>query len=414
MRVPTAGTFQQQENLISDQYDKLNRLYIQQTTGKKLISPSDDPVLASRIQLTTNYLSNINTYGQNEIIASNRMQLYSSSVSDAVSILGDVKTIIQNAGNDTLSDSNRSVLAEQLKGDLNRLLSVANTQDGNGDFIYSGYNTSMQPYVKNGANYSYQGGYSSTSINIGQNVNTLYGESGYDVFGNIPNGNGTFTVTMPTPNLGTVSTTAGNISNTSSYVEDTYTLTFVTNSAGNMAYQVVGASSGQVVPAPPLTIPNDAPDYKSGLDINFNGISMNLSGDPVVGDSFEIAPSKKQNVFDTINDLINLLQTPIDNDPVKRASFHQSLSQSRASIDQAFAHMIDYQSEVGTRMSVVNDQTKLNKSIALEQETILSQLSEVDPVKVISSIQQQLIILQATQSTYVQIQNMILSMLSGG
>ncbi len=79
----------------------------------------------------------------------------------------------------------------------------------------------------------------------------------------------------------------------SAYVADNYTLTFVTNGAGKLAYQIVGASSGQVIPAPPATIPTDAPEYVIGEDISFNGLSINIKGTPQVGDTFQIAPSQK-------------------------------------------------------------------------------------------------------------------------
>src|SRR5262249_14254841 len=150
--------------------------------------------------------------------------------------------------------------------------------------------------------------------------------------------------------------TPGSVTDTSAYVRDTYTISFVTNSAGETAYQVVGATSGQVIPAPPATIPADAPAYVPDSNISFNGISMNFKGNPNVGDTFTVAPSQNQNVFDGLNDLVNILKTPIGNDPVARAKFHQSLSQSSAQMKNTYNQFINYRSDVGVRMQVIENQ----------------------------------------------------------
>ncbi|VVC77103.1 Flagellar hook-associated protein 3 [Aquicella siphonis] len=413
MRIPTDSMFQQQLAILSQQYDSIARLMLQQEKGKKLLANSDDPVLASRIDMTYDFLNNIQAYSQNTIIGKNRSQLFDTSIQDAVNTVDQIKQIIQRAGSDTVSDNERAAMAEQLKGYMNVLLNDANTRDGNGEYIYSGYNTRTVPYILQGGTYYYQGGLGAIEINIGNNTSVLYSESGFKVFGDVLNGNGSFTIKAADTNTGTASSTPGTVTDKTSYVEDNYTISFVTNSAGKLAYQVTGSASGQVIPPPPATLPDDAPEYIPNSDISFNGMNIHMSGDPQVGDSFTAAPSQKENVFDGLQELISILQTPVENDPVKRAQFHQKLSQSSEYFANVYSHFVNYRSEVGTRMQVIQNQIKINDNIELNQQAIYDQLSNVKLEKVASDLSQQLVYLQATQDCYKLIQATFMQLLKG-
>lgn len=410
MRVPTNLFFQEKIAMMEEHFEKISRLYQQSVDGKKLLAPSDDPVLASRIQLTVDYMKELESYSQNEKVALNRAKLFESSITASVDVVAKVKELIQTASSDTMGDGERRSIAQQLTGYLNNLLSSVNTKDSNGEYIYSGYNSSAQPYVQQG-NFIYQGTINTTVINIGPDVNTVYNTSGFNVYGDILTGNGSFNVNIPGTNTGTAVTSPGSIVNAASYVEDTYTLTFVTNAAGHLAYQVVGASSGQVIPAPPATIPTDAPDYVADSDVTFNGLSLHIKGEPKVGDAFQITPSTKENIFNTLQGLINTLNTPINNDPVQRAKFHQELSQYNVSMTQAYTHLLNFQSDIGSQIQIIEKQATTNASAIFQQEIISKELGEVPITEVYSKITQENFYLQATVDAYKQIEQTLLELL---
>lgn len=413
MRIPTDYMFQQQLAVLSQSYQNLARLTVQQANGKVLLENSDDPVLSSRIEMTYNYLNDLGSYKQNLIIAKTRTQLFDTATQDAVNVIDQAKQIIKQAASDLISDRDRVALGAQIKGYINLLLNDANTRDGNGEYIFGGYNTADVPYVLNNGKYVYRGGMNSTSINIGTNMTSLFNESGFCVFGNVMSGNGTFAVTAAPGNTGTASTTPGTVVNKAAYVRDTYTISFVTNGAGQLAYQIVGATSGQVVPPLPATIPTDAPAYNSDSEISFNGMSLHFNGAPNVGDTFTVAPSQGGNVFDDLNDLVTILNTPLGDpaDPVKRAQFHQALSQSSAQLDNIFNQFVSYRSSVGVRMQVIENQSMINANSNITEESIYSALADIDLAQVASDMIQQRAYLEATQKCYTLIQTAFLEML---
>lgn len=406
MRISTFYQFQKQGDLINQQYEQMNKLYAQ-SGGKKIQSSSEDPVLASQIKANENYIQSINNYYNNGVLAQNRARLFSTSIQNSISIIGDVKNLITKAQSGTLSDSNES-MAEQLQGDLTMLLTYANTQDADGNYIFSGFNTNTPPYVEVNGSYQYQGGYTSAVIDIGPNASAVYYESGFNIFSDIYTGNGKFTVTADDANTGSASTSPGSVVNTATYVPDTYTLTFLTNSAGQKVYQIVGATSGQVIPPPPATMsPDDAPVYNPKSDITFNGMSFNVDGNPSAGDSFVIAPSSQENVFNAIQDLMDLMKSP----PANKAIYDQKLTQLSATFSQISTHMTTYLTQVGTRSQAVDEQVKTNDTILTNSTIALSGLQDSDIVAVYSALAQKSVALQATYSGYAKLQETLLALL---
>lgn len=104
MRIPTFNLYAQQLVSVSNQYLNLNNLYQQADTHRKLLEPSDDPVLASRITMTGNYIENLTSYDQNGIVAASRMTTFESSIDSSVSYVNQVKSLLQEAQNGTNTD----------------------------------------------------------------------------------------------------------------------------------------------------------------------------------------------------------------------------------------------------------------------------------------------------------------------
>jgi flagellar hook-associated protein 3 FlgL len=399
MRIPTFNSFQRQAQVISQQFDNMRKLQQQASSGKKLINYSDDPVLASQIQSSQDYLDQLHGYDRNGILAQKRTGLYSSVMKSAVDAMNDIKTQLQRVqGTSTLNETDRKNLAEQIEGDRNILLNIANTRDANGDYIFAGFNTQVTPFINTSNGYVYQGGLDASFIDISLNAQSMYNESGYAIFGNIPLGNGYYTAQASASNVGTASTSAGTV-NVNSYVADTYTISLVNNSSNELSVRVVGANSGQVIPAsgePPLYIGNG----KNGMDLTFNGVTINISGDAKLGDSFTVAPTKTQDIFTTIQDVINVMKNPITNQGV----FDQTMRQANASFTQIQNKFSTYQVDVGSRSISIDSEIKSNAALINYQTAALGDLENADMTVVFTNLAQQSLALQATQEGYLKIQ----------
>jgi flagellin-like hook-associated protein FlgL len=168
--------------------DQLGVTSEQAATGKRILQPSDDPVGA---------VSLMNFQAQQQRLASNlsNIQDATATLNSSVSTLQDVSGIFTQARSLAINATNSgndqnalNTLAQQADGLLNRLVSLANTQNG-GRYLFSGTATTTPPFAVNGAGtYIYQGsnGRASTIIAPGQTVDTNY--SGSQIFQAIQRG----------------------------------------------------------------------------------------------------------------------------------------------------------------------------------------------------------------------------------
>lgn len=414
MRLPTVNQLKMQNDTLAAQYAQLARLQAQASSNKKLLASSDDPFLADQIKSTQTYLSQLKSYNLNMVLAENRVNQKESIVAQSINVLDRSNELILYAQNDTLNDNDRLLISNELQGLLDQLYSLANTSDINGEYIYSGFNLKTPPFAKQGTNYVYKGSDEIMQIEIGNNTRINYTDSGYKVFGAIPNGNGQiYTRSNVTANTGTGIISDGSIINNSKYIADQYTISFVTNSSGQQAYTITGTNSGQVIPAPPLNSPNDAPQFITGQPLSFNGINLLITGQPNNGDTFFVEPSTNQNIFTTLTNLIQVLQNP-GNTATDKTNLKQQLINFGSSLNQAHNHFLSYETELGEQGKIIENQKLLADNLIANEEAILSQLSDVDLVTLLSNLTQQMTIIQLTQETYLKIQQSFYSLLSKG
>ncbi|QDP73438.1 flagellar hook-associated protein 3 [Legionella israelensis] len=412
MRFPSINQYKNQIKMLQMQYDHL--LYFQQQaeTGKKILHGSDDPMLADRIKSIQNHLSQLGHFDNNLSLATNRQSQKEAAADRALDLTARVQEIIQKAKNGTLSDSDRSSLAKELEGILNQYDEIANSQDANSEYIFSGLNIHNPAFRNENGHFIYQGTAMGADIAIGLGLKVAYSESGEAIFVAIPTGNGTFTTKADASNTGTGIIGGGKVISYSDYIFDDYTISFVTNSSGNLAYQVTGVNGGQIIPAPPATVPDDAPDYLADTDIVFNGVSVEITGEPNPGDSFIIVPSTKRSVFDNMTQLIDLLNQPTGT-AQEKARLKQGLGELQENFEQVYQNFISFLQNVGNQGIIIDHQKNLSEALQLDGQAFLKELSEADYGEVISNITQQNLALQLTQKIYLQIQETRRLMLMG-
>lgn len=404
MRLPTISQFKAQVAQMTQQYARITTLQTQIATGKKLQQSSDDPLLASRIKSITDYIERLDGYEINTTLAENRLSIASSAIQQSVDLGMKAQELLIRAQNGTMNNNDRQNIALELQGILSRFVAVANTQDSNGEYIFNGFLVGSSAYTQQGSQFQYQGSYQGYSIPIGDQAEVLYNDSGFRVFGEIKSGNGFYSVVSDIANnTGTGVIDPVTVLNTASTIPEDYTVTMVTNASGKVGYQVVGSISGQVIPALPLTLPADAPEYVAGADIVFNGISTRISGAVGQGDTFSIKQSVSQSIFQTLQNAIDVLKTPVVSDK-NRADLTQVMGEQSSSLSTALSHLISQLTEAGDRAKTIDDQIKINKNKSIDEQVLLSALANADLTRSISDLSQQLTSLNITQQSYLKIQ----------
>lgn len=406
MRISTSFFFQRGTNNILEQQAQLSDLQEQISSGRRIIRPSDDPSGSSHIIRLQQAIDINEQFNRNNDIAKNRLQLEEATLASIGESLLRIRELSIQANTATLTNDDRKAIATEIDVRLDELYSLANTKDVNQEYLFSGYAVNTQPFSR-GADGSaqYNGDQNQRLLQIGASRQVADSDTGQAVFGDILNGNARFVVNDTNTNTGSGIIDTGQVFDSTSYVEDVYTINFVTNSNGNLAYNVIGATSGQLIPVLPADATNDAPDFVSGADIQFNGVETSITGNPEVGDSFTISPSTRQDMFTSVNELITALNFEVNSDAEQAKVFNQ-ISRSLLNIDRAFSQVTEVRASIGARLNAVDDQIEVNEAYIFELTTTLSETKDVNIAEVAVQLQSQLTAFQAAQQSFVQIQSL--------
>jgi flagellar hook-associated protein 3 FlgL len=144
-----------------------------------------------------------------------------------------------------------------------------------------------------------------------------------------------------------------------------------------------------------------------GETITFAGASLQIDGVPEDGDSFDITPSIKQDVFSSLQSIVDDLNNS-GSSAAAVAVVNNGMGQALNNIDQALGHVLEVRADVGVRLNQVETQRSINESFTLQLEDTLSDIQDLDYAEAISRLNLQLTALQAAQQTYVKVQGLSL------
>ena len=155
IRVSTADLYLNSMAAINSDQSAMMNTTAELSSGKQINSPSDNPVGAGQAALLQSDLTQLGQYKSNQAQATQLLNNASSTVTQALHVMQSVNTTLVQAGNGTLTDADRSALAAQLQQDLNQLVGLANTSDGQGGYLFGGSVSSTPPFVQNGNQVTY-------------------------------------------------------------------------------------------------------------------------------------------------------------------------------------------------------------------------------------------------------------------
>ncbi len=392
-RISTSQFVQRGLNQILSQQQQIADTQQQLASGRRVLRPSDDPAGATRILTLRESVTTLQQYNENINLATNRLQIEESALISAGDLLQRARELAIQANNATQTNETRAGAAVEIQGILDGLLGAANTRDSNNEYIFAGFRTSAPPFVATGNTFNYVGDQGVRDVQIGASRQVAVGDSGERVFFDIANGNGLFATSANNANNGNGVIDPGSVTDIASYVQDTYTVTF---GAGG-TYQVTNSSATVVATG----------THSDGEAIGFLGIQATISGQPANGDTFTFAPSTGQDVFTTVQNLVNVLNTTVT-DPSSQADLNNGINVALSNIDQALDNIVQTRSSVGSRLNALEDQTNINGIFELEAQTSLAGIEDIDIAAVISDFNQRLVSLQAAQQAFVQVQRLSL------
>lgn len=370
----------------------INQTQNQMSSGKQFTTASQDPTAAGAVNDYTQALAQSQQYATNASSAQTNLNTEDNALTQFQAELQSLRSLALEAGNGVLSNTDRTAIATQAAQIQNSLLSLANTTNGNGEYIFSGFAAQTQPFTLSAAGATYNGDQGQRQIQIAAGQTVADGDNGSTVFNQIKTGNGTFTVSANAGNIGSGIIGATTVSNPAAYDNGTYSINFTAPGT----YQVMEGATLVTTGT-----------YTDGSTITFNGVQVTLSGQPATGDSFSLAPSGYQSVFTTVQNLVTALQTGVTT-PASAASLNNSLSGAISNIDQALSHTSDVQASVGGRLNAITTQQSVATSQQTQLQQSISKLQSLDFASAITNLDQQNTTLSAALQAYTLTQGLSL------
>jgi flagellar hook-associated protein 3 FlgL len=150
MRVSTAQIYRTGTTGIQDLQSSLYTLQNQVSTNRRIVTPADDPVGAAQALVVSQSLSVNELYLKNQASADTKLSALDSSLKGVYAELSNIYEQSVAAGNGSYGDSQRGAVASELQSRLANLVTLANSQDGTGRYIYSGVQSTTAPFSQSG------------------------------------------------------------------------------------------------------------------------------------------------------------------------------------------------------------------------------------------------------------------------
>ena len=427
MRISTAWAQQLNIDAMSSQQTKLSKVQQQLSTGLKMTAPADDPAAATRVLDLESSIAKTNQYQTNIDTARGRLSLEESALEASGNLLDRAKELTMQGMNDSQNSTDRLSIKFEVDQLIQQLAATANTQNANGEFIFSGGLSKVPAFTTNSTTgeYVYQGSTQQRAVQISPTRQVADGDLGFNVFENVNS-------SSPAAD----ENGKRSIFNTLKALSDGLGATFNASPAEitgdrflryGLDYSTAAAQFDLV--ASGVAAPIDLTGQKfAGVEDIVSEINNQLTAG---GFNTDIQARSKGNNLEFVSVATGVAssiqinntsgtfltdagfssgQTKAGVDlPAAPANVFQSqLTDVLKDLDAARNSILEARSSVGVRLNVLDDQESQNEKLVLDTQTMLSDTQDLDYADAISRYQLQSTALQAAQQTFSTIKKLSL------
>ncbi|UPQ84280.1 flagellar hook-associated protein FlgL [Pseudomonas knackmussii] len=401
MRISTLQAFNNGVAGIQRNYSNATRTQEQISTGNRILTPADDPVASVRLLQLEQQQNVLSQYNSNLTAAKNSLTQEEVTLNSVNTVLQRVRELAVQAGNGALDPQDRKSIAAELGEREDELLSLMNTRNARGEYLFSGFQGKTQPFVFENGKYVYKGDEGQRQLQIASSLNIPISDNGKSVFENVTNA-GRLNAVRELEVGSTLSVSEPLIQDEvafANFPDEGITITF---DAGN-GYVITPAELGATDLSGTL-----AGDPSKTRSIVFRGVVLQFDGLPADGDEVVVAPklgldgrpnAQKQGILATIANLRSALEDPSTGNTDVRdavAVALTNLDHGMVSVDQA-------RGNIGARLNVIETTQTDNEDVALVNKGVQAELRELDYAEALSRLSMQTVVLEAAQQSYVKI-----------
>lgn len=392
-RLSTQALNRQGLNTILNNQTELAKIQNQMGTGNKVNVAADDPVAMSKIMGVERAQADVARWQRNAGSLSDRLTLEDSTLGSVNDALDRIRVLALQGGTATVSDTDRQAISSEMSQLLGDIVSLANTKDSQGRYIFAGSKDGSPPFIPTDQGVKYTGDSSVLMLDVGPTREIAAGDSGDDVFMRLKTGDGRLTATAGSTNTGAGIVTGLSTQDSAQWDGGTYRVRF-TDTGG---YEVLDDTDAVI----------GSGAFQPGQAIAFRGVALTVDGAPAGGDEFTVSPSTGRDLFTTVDDLVQLISAR-DLSTADQARRQTRIFEALQALDTGQTHLAEVRGMTGARMAGADDANQQLIDRQLQLDATLSGLQDLDYADAAVQLSQRQLALQAAQQSYTKIQGLSL------
>ena len=413
MRISTSMQYRNHLSYLQTANSRVDQASMQYNTGKLFQTAGENPGGMSASMKYESDIASYKQYGLNAKIVADALSQEETALGQIYETMSSIQTRLIQAVNGTLDDGSRAALAEDIKQAQAQLFNTMNTKNAEGEYIFSGAQSSIPTYkLTSDGKYICQADGSSKNVNVSPNLTVQTTDSGLNIFENVH---------LAADFNATAKNQAGNATNYQSSISD-----YDQFNAFYAKHYNSGVNGKDPDPASNTFKIKVEADGKFKLTDNGNpakvlqegevkdgkiiveGMEFEVpGGTPQAGDEISIVLDKPRsdNILNQLTDIINALNEPIDNaDPGKvtelRAQLTRDIVKMQENLNISKKQVDTYRGLVGARGANIDDIIKSNESLHDIKKEANANVSEIDAFEAVSNLLVTQNALQVAQQSY--------------
>lgn len=188
MRISSIQAFNNGVNGIGRNYSDVIRTQEQISSGKRILTPADDPVASVRLLQLEQQQAVLGQYKDNLTAAKNSLTQEETTLNSVNTVLQRIRELAVQAGGGALSAEDRKSIAKELSERENELLNLMNSRNARGEYLFAGFLGKTEPFIRNpDGTYSYFGDEGQRSLQVASSTTVAINDNGKRLFEDVLN-----------------------------------------------------------------------------------------------------------------------------------------------------------------------------------------------------------------------------------
>ncbi len=395
MRVTTSNTFERGIDTLQRRASEMAEAQQRLISGKKIARASDDPAAAAQVERALVREARADTNQRALEASRNSMLQAESALGDVTTVLQMARELVVQAGNPSLDDASRRQLGASLLGMREQILQIANRGDGAGGWLFGAQGAAAPPFIDAPGGVQFRG--TPGQLQVPSDGALPLTADGDAAFLRAATGNGVFVTQAAAANGPGAWIDAGTVADPSALTGDPYQIVFdIDPASGATTYAVLRDGAPTAITAEP---------YETGKAIQFDGMSVTISGQPAAGDLFELQPSSRElSLFDGLGRLADELARPLRSG----AQRTQVVQEGLRDLDAMMSNVIGERARLGEVLRRTDATEQRIADSRLLAQTERSGAEDVDMVQAVSEFSTRQTSYDAALKAYAMVQKLSL------